>query len=85
VLTDLLGRVIVPALIGGEGEPIFGPPADPSKLRRQVGKIDSLLSDAELDAFVRGLAPPPGAGEGLAQDLVRDLVALILNREREER
>jgi len=72
-LTNMLGRIVVPALTGGERAPIFGAPADPSKLRRHIGAIPGLLSDEEIAAFLAGL----GDGDRAPEDVVRQLVALI--------
>jgi len=73
MLTNLLGRVVVPALAGDK--PILGPPADPSRLRRRVGVMPGLLSEEEIAAFLGDLDDSARSPEEMA----RRLMALIRN------
>ena len=73
----MLGRIVVPALTGSEGPPIFGPPADPSKLRRHIGTMPGLLSDEEIAAFLEGLGSANDGARPAPEEIVRQFVALI--------
>lgn len=75
VLTDMLGRVLVPALIGNEREAIFGAPADPSGLRDRAVPLPGLLSNAQLDLLLERTATK--AEHADEQSFVRDVVSLV--------